>query len=347
MFQKNNNRANLAIQSIMNILENNGLDPALCLKDTGIIPHQVMDIDTDISDFLEIKIIEQALAALPAKAGYGIESGQSLHINNCGVWGLAILTSPDVRSAFETASRYSEMSIMLSKVNLEEMNDRVTFRLNVSHLPVSIHRFIFERYYATTLNFLQEMVPGYDFSDYRLLLPFSDPDYEQALSQLTQLTVIPDSPCYGIRASKELLDFPFPQSDSIIHQHFIAECEQVLRVHKQLPDHSQKIRDYILTNKAFFPRLSDVASSLFMSERTLKRRLQEEGHNFSEIVLDTKMALAKELLLTASLPVKVVAARLDYSEPASFIRAFGKWWGVSPSEIKPTQVPLRYLKNSV
>lgn len=344
MLWKHNNRANLAVQSILQILEHEGLNPAVCLKNTGIQVHEIMAPDTEISDYLEIKILEQALAALPGKAGYGIESGETLHVNNCGVWGLAILTSPNVRSAFETASRFSEMSIMLSKITLTETQDQVIFSLDLAHLPPSIHSFIFERYYGTTLNFFREMIPEYDFSHAELVVPAHHSEYAQQLSAITNHRVSCSTSGYAIKASKTLLDYPFPKADSVIHAHFIRECEQVLRSHKQLPDNAQKIRNYILNKKVFTPRLPDVASSLYMSERTLKRRLQEEGHTFSEIVLDTKMTLAKELLLTASLPVKVVAVRLDYSEPASFIRAFGKWWGVSPTEIKATDIPVKFLQ---
>ena len=56
-------------------------------------------------------------------------------------------------------------------------------------------------------------------------------------------------------------------------------------------------------------------------------------HEVNQIVLETKMMIAKELLVESSLPIKIVAERLDYAETASFTRAFKKWWGVSPAKV--------------
>nr|WP_277345732.1 AraC family transcriptional regulator [Pseudomaricurvus alkylphenolicus] len=326
----------MAIQAIVNIAEREGIAPCLCLQGTSLTVDSLFELDATISDSTEVAVIENAVAHLPKKAGYGIQAGQPLRLTNFGIWGLAVLTSPDVRSAFEAMSHFSELSSMLSKVKFRESQDQVAFVLEMSHLPESIHRFMFERYYATTVNFLKEVIPSYDISSFQIGLPFSDPVYEKQLGDMIRLKILPAQPNYSIIASKELLSTPFPSTDPLVHAHFIAECEGALRVQKQLPDHAQRIREFILNEKNFTPKLSEVAKLMFMSERTLKRRLQEEHHTFSEIVLSTKMTVARELLLTARLPVKVIAERLNYSESASFIRAFKKWWGTSPTEIENT-----------
>ena len=334
MSWKDNRRANLTIQAIVNILESEGLDPALCLQGTGLEVEQILNVDSNIPDHIEIQVIEKALSILPQKIGYGFRAGQVLSMTHFGIWGLAILTSPNVRSALEAMSSFSDTSIVLSRISYRERNGRVAFVLDMRHLPVSIHRFMFERYYFVTLQFLQEMIPDYDLAEFELHLPFSDPDYAGELAAQTGLKVITNQPHFAIVASTSLLDAPLPNTDPVAHAHFVTECEGMLNENKKLLDCAQKIRNYILQEKNFSPKLSDVAHSLFISERTLRRRLQEENHSFQEVVLDTKMTLAKELLLAASLPVKVIATRLDYSESASFLRAFKKWWGVSPAEMR-------------
>lgn len=334
MSWKDHNRANLAIQAMINILESEGINPNLCFDETGLKVREILDIDVQISDSQEIAIIEKALELLPPKAGYGISAGRSLRITSFGVWGLAILTSPDMRSAFETIVKFSELSVLLSKVSLREDQDRVSFIVDMAHLPASIHRFMFERYFSGNVSFLREVTPNYDFSDFELHLPFSDPVYEGELMGITNLKVVPNQNDYAISAPKALLDIPFPQTDPIAHSHFIAECSKILHEHKELPNYAERVRSYILREKEFTPKLSDVANSMCISDRTLRRRLQEESQSFNDVVLETKMTLAKELLLSTGLPVKVIAVRLDYSESASFVRAFKKWWGMTPAEMK-------------
>jgi len=334
MSWKELSRANFTIHAITSILEEEGFDPNVCLVDTGLKTTELLDVQTKISPEIEIQIIERALSVLPKKAGYGFRVGRSLRITNFGVWGLAILTSPDMRSAIEAMARFSEFSLTLSKVSFRESQERMAFVLDMRHLPSSIHRFMFERYCSMTVNFLAEMIPDYQFSDFELHLPFSDPAYESELAKITGLEVLSNQAEFSLSVLKELLDVPFPEADPLAHAHFIAECERMLKGIERLPDYAQRIRNYILREKDFSPSLETVAKSMCLSGRTLRRRLQEEEHNFNQVVLDTKMALAKELLQTTSLPVKVVAERLNYSESASFVRAFKKWSGQSPAKLK-------------
>lgn len=334
MSWKDHSRANFAVQAISNILDSHGLDPNLCLRGTGLTVEKVLDYETVIPNKLEVEIIERALSFLPDQAGYGIRAGRSLRITNFGVWGLAILTSPDIRSALEAMARFSELSVTVSKVSLRESGERLSFIIDMGHLPKSVHRFMFERYVSMTLNFLREVVPDFDFDLFELSLPFQDPIYERQLAELTALRVHSGEDEYCVSVSKKLLGYPFNATDPLAHSHFLAECESMLKEQKSLPDYAHQIRNYVLREKNFSPKLGVVAKVLCLSDRTLRRRLQEEGHSFNQVVLDTKMTLAKELLLTTSLPVKVVAERLDYSESASFVRAFKKWSGVSPAKIK-------------
>jgi len=45
-------------------------------------------------------------------------------------------------------------------------------------------------------------------------------------------------------------------------------------------------------------------------------------------------ALADELLVTTNMKLEEVSTRLGYSEPSSFIHAYKRWNGVSPSEFR-------------
>lgn len=337
MSWKDNRRANLTIQAITHILETNGVDPKECFGELAVDIKQMLDADLEIPNQTEIDVIEKAVNLLPKQAGYGIKAAQTLDVTNFGVLGLAVLTSPTVRSALEAMASFSEVSILLSRVSFREIFGRVAFILDMEHLPLAIHRFTFERYFYMTLRFLHEMSPEYDMSDFELQLPFSDPYYEQQLADLSGLKVRGNQPFYALIASKALLDLPVSNTDPIAHNHFMSECQRILNESNKFVGFAQKVRNYILQEKNFSPKLIDVANSLFISERTLKRRLQEENQSFKAVVMDTKMTLAKELLLAASLPVKVVANRLDYSESASFLRAFKKWWGVSPAQMRAEQ----------
>ncbi|BAO45079.1 AraC family transcriptional regulator [Thiolapillus brandeum] len=71
-----------------------------------------------------------------------------------------------------------------------------------------------------------------------------------------------------------------------------------------------------------------------MSFRTLQRRLQQEGHQYSEILLKVRLQQARELLHRTDHNLASIAGKLGYSNTPNFIRAFRHWTGISPGEYR-------------
>jgi AraC-like DNA-binding protein len=80
--------------------------------------------------------------------------------------------------------------------------------------------------------------------------------------------------------------------------------------------------------------VSNVAKRLGMSQRTLLRRLSDEGAGFSEILDETRVALARRYLVERDLQVTEIAWLLGYHEVSSFTRAFKRWTGVTPRQFR-------------
>ncbi|NRR33251.1 AraC family transcriptional regulator ligand-binding domain-containing protein [Oxalobacteraceae bacterium] len=81
------------------------------------------------------------------------------------------------------------------------------------------------------------------------------------------------------------------------------------------------------------PHRDEVAARLMMSERTLQRRLAEEGTSFTILVDDTRRELARQSLSCGELSLKMLSFQLGFSEPSAFYRACKRWFGMAPSDI--------------
>ena len=79
------------------------------------------------------------------------------------------------------------------------------------------------------------------------------------------------------------------------------------------------------------------ARALGLSRQTLYRRLREEGSTFEEVLDALRRRLALKLIQSEGVPVKEAAWRLGFSDPAAFSRAFKRWTGRSPSEMRRGQ----------
>jgi len=80
------------------------------------------------------------------------------------------------------------------------------------------------------------------------------------------------------------------------------------------------------------PEAADIARRLFVSERTLQRRLAQRQTSFHALVDETRRELATAYLRDAANSVTEVAFRVGFATPSAFSRAFLRWTGSSPSD---------------
>jgi AraC-like DNA-binding protein len=76
--------------------------------------------------------------------------------------------------------------------------------------------------------------------------------------------------------------------------------------------------------------MEEVSSRLAISRRTLQRHLAAEGLRYSELLQETRQALARHYLVKTELPAAEIAFLLGFEEPNSFYRAFRAWTRQTP-----------------
>ncbi len=89
------------------------------------------------------------------------------------------------------------------------------------------------------------------------------------------------------------------------------------------------------------PTLPSLAKRLAVSERTLQRRLTEEGTSLLGLIEDVRRELSLEYLRDPRLSIAQVSLHLGYASMASFSRAFRRWKGVSPAAYRLGQRGVR------
>lgn len=89
------------------------------------------------------------------------------------------------------------------------------------------------------------------------------------------------------------------------------------------------------------PELRYIAQQLATSERSLQRRLNDEGHSFQSLLSEVRHELAREYLVQPANGMTEVACLLGYDDLGSFYRAFQKWEGKPPAEWRDSLQPKR------
>ncbi len=78
---------------------------------------------------------------------------------------------------------------------------------------------------------------------------------------------------------------------------------------------------------------ADSMARLFaIHERTLRRRLEQEGTNVQQLINKTRFELAQQLLQNTALSVTEIGAALHYADATTFSRAFRSWANLSPRQ---------------
>src|SRR5579863_2774028 len=121
----------------------------------------------------------------------------------------------------------------------------------------------------------------------------------------------------------ELLDMLNPQLERALEER---------RAQSSISEQVKWILRRLLTGSR--PEITAVARELGLSDRTLQRRIVDDGANFRQLLLETRQELAREYLAQPEIDVEEVAYLLGYEDANSFYRAFRTWEGTTPAHWK-------------
>lgn len=257
-----------------------------------------------------------------------LEAGRRYHLTTYGIWGFALASSPTVGDALSLGMRFVDLSFAFCTFDVATDDEEVRLCLDDDGVPDDVRAFVVLRDLAGLRTLAGEVAPGLPVRRLTVRLP------EPA-------DVAPFVEVFGVRPQFDAghnvaaldaaaLDLPLPQADELTAAMTERQCRELVDRRRARTGVAGLVRDRLVRAPGAMPDLAAVAADLAVSERTLRRRLSEEGTSFRALVDEVREALAEELLSTRSLSVEQVAHRLGYAETASFTHAFTRWKGVSP-----------------
>jgi AraC-like DNA-binding protein len=140
-----------------------------------------------------------------------------------------------------------------------------------------------------------------------------------------------------LRAIQGVEDATMPE---VISQHRASEMLLWIGMHggrfeqTEVVAFAVKVRRLIGQDLAREWSSAGVASAFAMSEATLRRRLADEHTSLSEVITDSRLSFALNLLQSTAQPVTQIALNVGYQSPSNFAARFRERFGFPPSAIR-------------
>lgn len=127
---------------------------------------------------------------------------------------------------------------------------------------------------------------------------------------------------------------PLPLADSELQMLYTSRCDTLLQRASGGASIKLRLAARLSLRDGVFLSAGEAARQLALSERTLHRRLAEEGTRFSAMVDNARYARAQNLLMDRRMTVETIASAVGFVEPSSFSRAFKRWSGMGALEYR-------------
>lgn len=154
-----------------------------------------------------------------------------------------------------------------------------------------------------------------------------------ALSHISRAELVPSAAAFiEIDASK--IHAALPQANPSTHGHIGAMCDRMIDEMFGEPMLVRRIKAQMAQLESGVPALSQIAATLCLSERTLRRRLHDLGTSYYRLLDEVRMDMAERFLRDDGVTTDRIAERLGYAEVANFCHAFRRWTGSSPRHFR-------------
>ena len=321
---------------MLEIMQEQGVEAELILKNTEMEPTALAKDDTLISFLQALKFVRNLLKHSP-RADIGLHIGDRYHISTYGVLGYAMMSCTTWADALRLGGRFHRVasSLVAIKLDIDTERDTLTYVASPFYPDLKdIEPFTVEKLFASLIAVSRSALPE---PAYPSKVSFTHPEPHHAK---TYEALFPCPIEFGTRENRFEVDMarlrqPLLAANEVCAAMGRRMCEEYLSQYEQADDSiRRKVTDMLLAAPRGMPGMDAVADSLHMSSRTLRRLLQAEGYTFQEVYDDLRHDLSKQYLRNSHLNLDEIAHLVGFTESTNFRRAFKRWQGMPPARYR-------------
>ena len=318
-----------AIQKLISALPDMGIDPAPLLAETGIESSVVADRDARVP-IEKLHALWNAILLLRAPQHTALHVAERYTPSDYGLVGFVAMNSATLGEALRHIVRYSGLWMDDPVVHLEGCVVSVAYG---GHYADSAGlRVATESAPAEILNGAR-VATQQTITPVEVRFAHAAPRDDSAYNKFFGCPVLFAQRDIAMVLRPEDLALPLPKADAQLGAFLRDMANQRASVaHAGEESALDRVRAIVGEElQQGVPSFEIVARRLAMSDRTLRRRLEQNGTSFRALVDETRAGLARRYVRDKRLPLSEVAFMLGFSEPSAFHRAFKRWTDTTPS----------------
>ena len=315
-----------------------GYDEKRLFEGLALDRAQLLAADARVSVTDAAQVLHRGLG-LAGHEGLGFRFAAALKVTLHGSVGLLALSSPTVREALEAGTRYLGLRAPFLEFVWQtgpDESDHSRVMLEVrERFPLGRQHDFFMEAMLMGLVYMVQQLNEDALKDAEVWLTGPPPPHYATLADSLPVPVRYNAPCCMVLAAADVLEQRPRLADPSIAALAREQCEAEYQKLFVAPESLLlDVRQRLLDMEEGTLSLEQMADRLHMSSRTLKRRLQDEGANYREIVEAVLRERATRLLMETDLPVSEIAFRAGYNDVSNFTRAFKRWTGKTPRDFR-------------
>ena len=319
---------------LIDMVEGQGCTHRQLLAGTTLALTGISNIGARISDadFTQLVNNAQALTGDPA---LGLKLGLRLNLSAHAVVGQAFMNSRDLAQVMDLFLKYYHL--LAPALHLEfEILDEHCVLTTVSNPEDTLAQFSYELTYAAIVNTLRGLLnrPGLRL---RIEIPYPEPAHSALYYEIFGEDVHFGCPRGRIVFNRDLLSTPLPSSNPALRSLYEAECARLLADLQEADSVAEQTLRLLRKLEGQYPQMPQVAKMLNLSPRTYRRRLDEGKCSYQGLLDKVRAEHATRYLQNTRLPLSSIAYMIGFNDASNFRRAYQKWTGHSPKQVRNGQ----------
>lgn len=282
-----------------------------------------------------VQLCECALQ-LTGDAQLGIKFGARLDLTSHGILGYALMSSRTVEQALQRLVRY--IGLTAPPIHFEQVMHGsrclLVCRLEPELVP---QQFYLDAVLVAVVVSAHTLLGARVAREAELWFAGPRPPYADQYETLAGVRVSFDRPLNAVTMPRRYLEAPVLSAEPAMAELCRQQCEKLLANMRDRRGLAGRIREQLLRAPGHFPDIDRIASQYGLSQRTLRRRLDDEGTSYRKLIDEVRLELARTYLSSTALPVGEIAVLLGYDDAANFRRAFKRLQRQSPAEYRGNQ----------